>query len=122
MACATGACAAAAAPRKIAANRAAVWALSHWPRQRPAASSMGTSLDRTGSTAGPPALVSSVLMAAAAAAVAVLTRAPSAGTAADERFGHSQSRRERPAARIGRPGEARVSVFDIPWCGWKDIF
>jgi membrane protein len=65
-----------------------------------------------------------VLIAAAAAAVAVLTRAPPAGTAADERFGHSQSRRERPAARIGRPEGAgrRVSVFDIPWCGWKDIF
>jgi membrane protein len=83
-------------------------------------------LDKTGSTAEPPALVNSVLIVAAAAAIAVLTRAPPKSSAPDLPFGHSQSRRELLSIQLERAresgrGRRAVSPLDIPWKGWKDI-
>jgi membrane protein len=87
----------------------------------------GLSLDQFGPTAAPPRLATSILIVAAASTVAALTRDPPARPAADEPFGHSQSRGEPLSTQMARArqngrGRRAASPFGIPWKGWKDIF
>jgi membrane protein len=82
-------------------------------------------LDKSGSTAKP-TLVNSVLIVAAAAAIAALTRSPPKSSAPDEPFGHSQCRHERLSIQLERAqesgrGRRSSSPLDLPWKGWKDI-
>jgi hypothetical protein len=79
-------------------------------------------LDKSGPAAEPPPLVNSVLIWAAAAAFAVLTRDPPKNTAPDAPFGHSQNRREPLSIQLERArefgcGRNAVSPLAIPWRG-----
>jgi membrane protein len=83
-------------------------------------------LDKSGSPVDPPALLNSVFIIAAAAALAVLTRDPPKRGVPNKTFGHSQSRREPLSIQLERawePGRGRRAgtPLDIPWKGWKDI-
>jgi membrane protein len=67
------------------------------------------------------------LIVAAASIIAALSRDPPAKLAADEPFGHAQSRREPVSTQLARArqngrGRRAASPFSIPWKGWKDIF
>jgi membrane protein len=82
-------------------------------------------LDKSRSPDERPGLFNSVLIVAAAAAVAVI-RAPRKSVGPGKPFGRSRSRREPLSIQLQRarePGRGRraVTPLAIPWKGWKDI-